>query len=282
MPSHTFTRVGMWEESVMTNQRSVEAAKADSNAGEMLHASDYMVYAYLQMRKDSAAKVVMDGLPALLKTYDLSASGGAANAATGAFALAAIPARYALERRRWPEAAMLQTRSVPAAPQTEAISNFARALGNAHTGDLSRANSAIVSLVANQEKLTAMNEAYWAEQVAIQILEARAAVDFADKRTADALQQMKEAVNREDATEKAAVTPGPLAPAHELLGDMYLDLHRSAEALVEYRACLQREPNRFRSLYGAMKAASGSGDKAAAAEYARQIEQQTGSTSFTR
>jgi len=282
MPSHTFTRIGMWEESVHTNQRSVTAAQADSNLGEMLHAYDYMAYAYLQMRKDSAARAVMDGLPGLLKAYDLSASGGAANAATGAFAIAAIPARYALERRKWNEAAALATRPVPNAPHTEAISNFARALGAAHINELGRARSAIAALSANQEKLVATNEAYWAEQVAIQILEARAAVDFAEKRNGDAVLQMKEAVRREDATEKAAVTPGPLAPAHELLGDMYLDMHRPAEALVEYRACLQREPNRYRSLYGAMKAAAGSGDRAAAADYTRQIEKLTGSSSYSK
>jgi hypothetical protein len=281
MPSHTFTRVGMWDESVRTNQRSVEAAKLDSNLGEMLHASDYMVYAYLQMRRDSAAKRVMDGLPDLLKAYDLNASNGAANAATGAYALAAIPARYALERRMWHEAEMLNVRP-NANAQTEAITNFARALGAAHTGDLSRARVALEALAHNQERLQTAKEPYWAEQVGIQIVEARAAVDFAEHRNADAINELKEAVTREDATEKAAVTPGPIAPAHELFGDMLLDMRRPADALSEYRECLKKEPNRFRSLYGAWKAAGASGDKAAAAEYAKQIEKLTGTTAYLK
>jgi hypothetical protein len=282
MPSHTFTRIGMWKESVRTNQRSIDAAKADSNAGEMLHASDYMVYAYLQMRNDSAAKTVLDGLPDIVRTYDLTKNTGAASAGAGAFALAAIPARYALERRKWTEAALLSVRPTPNAPQTEAITNFARALGAAHSGDVARARGAIQSLNTNHDRLVAAHEDYWAEQVAIQGIEALAAVDWAEKHEADAIDKMREAVRREDATEKSAVTPGPLAPAHELLGDMLLEMRRPADALVEYRACLEREPNRFRSLYGAMKAASGSGDHGAAAQYAKQIETLTGSAKYSR
>jgi hypothetical protein len=116
-----------------------------------------------------------------------------------------------------------------------------------------------------------MGEPYWAEQVAIQQIAAGAWLSLVQQHIAVALSQMREAGRREDATEKSAVTPGPLAPARELLGDMLMDLHRPREALVEYRATLRKEPNRFRTLYGAMRAASLAGDKAAAAKYRSEL-----------
>jgi hypothetical protein len=127
---------------------------------------------------------------------------------------------------------------------------FARALGASHTGDLAKAKSATDSLASIQQRLTAKGEAYWAEQVGIQQLAARAWIDLAEHRDNDALTHMREAVVREDATEKSAVSPGPLAPARELLGDMLTALSRPVEARAEYRATLQKEPNRRRSLQG--------------------------------
>jgi hypothetical protein len=281
MPSHTFTRVGLWQESVNTNLRSIEAARRDSALGEMLHASDYLVYAYLQMRKDSAAKEILDGLPSIAAKFDANAITGAAPGSAGVFALAAIPARYALERREWKEAASLSPKS-SAFAYTEAMTCFARALGAAHTGDMGRARASIDAMTGMRERLVSAGEAYWAEQVGIEILEARAALDLAEGRRDEALAGMRNAVVREDATEKSAVTPGPLVPAHELLGDMLMELKRPAAALVEYRESLTREPNRFRTLYGAMKAASASGDQAARADYARQIARLTGTSAFAR
>ena len=274
MPSHTFTRVGMWNESVKTNLRSREVALRDSSIAEALHASDYAVYAYLQMRKDSSAREILRGLPALAARFDPTVVSGAAPGSAGVFALAAIPARYVLERRAWNEAAGLEPKT-SAFPYTEALTHFARALGAAHVGDSARARTSIDSLEAFRARLAASGEAYWAEQVAIQRLAAMAWLDFARGRRDAAVATMREAVTREDATEKSAVTPGPLAPAHELLADMLLELERPADALSEYRASLAREPNRYRSLLGASRAASAAGDRATAAKYDRELERLT-------
>jgi len=275
MPSHTFTRVGMWHESVNTNLRSMDVAKRDRSWAEVLHAADYAVYAYLQVRNDSAARTVLAELPVMAAQFDPNAVTGAAPGWAGLFALAAIPARYALERGAWREAAELQPKST-AFPHTEALTWFARALGAAHIGDAARMRESIDSLGAFSERLTAKGEPYWAEQVAIQQLGAQAWLDHSEGRSDDALKRMREAVDREDATEKSAVTPGPLAPARELLGDMLLMRNRPTEALAEYRKAMEREPNRYRTLDGARKAAIAAGDQSAAAGYAEQLARLTG------
>jgi hypothetical protein len=247
MPSHTFTRVGMWEQSVNTNNRSMKVALSTGSIAEALHASDYAMYAYLQMGKDSEAKAILDGLPALAARFDVNAVTGAAPGSAGVFALAAIPARWVLERSAWTEAAALEPKA-SAFSYTEAMTYFARALGASHTGDLAKAKTAIDSLGSIQQRLSAKGEPYWAEQVAIQNLAAQAWLDLAEKRESDALARMREAAAREDATEKSAVTPGPLAPARELLGDMLMVLHRPAEARAEYRSTLMKEPSRRHAL----------------------------------
>ena len=249
MPSHTFPRVGMWEESVNTNSRSMKVALSTGSIAEALHASDYAMYAYMQMGKESEAKAILDGLPALSARFDANAVTGAAPGSAGVFALAAIPARWALERSAWNEAAALEPKA-SAFPYTEAMTYFARALGASHTGDLAKAKAAIDSLASIQQRLSAKGEVYWAEQVAIQNLAAQAWLDLAEKRESDALARMREAATREDATEKSAVTPGPLAPARELLGDMLMALNRRPEARAEYRATLMKEPNRRHALRG--------------------------------
>ena len=247
MPSHTFTRVGMWDASVTANNRSMQVAVSTGSIAEVLHAADYAMYAYLQMGKESEAKAILDGLPALAARFDPNAITGAAPGSAGVFALAAIPARWALERRAWAEAAALEPKA-SAYPYTEAMTYFARGLGASRTGNLATTKAAIDSLAAIQQRLNARGEQYWAEQVAIQHLVVRAWLDLAEHRETDALARMREAAALEDATEKSAVTPGPLAPARELLGDMLMELNRSAEASAEYRAVLQKEPNRRHSL----------------------------------
>jgi tetratricopeptide (TPR) repeat protein len=247
MPSHTFTRVGMWQESIDANTRSMNVALGTGSFAEALHAADYRMYAYLQLGEYSEAKTILDSLPSLASHFDPKAITGAAPGSAGLFALAAIPARWVLERGAWSEAVTL----VPVAtdyPYTEAMTYFARALGAAHTGDLTIAKSAVDSLASIQQRLTAKGEPYWAEQVAIQQVAANAWFNLAVKRNDEALSLMRQAVAREDATEKSAVTPGPLAPARELLGDMLMQLNRSNEAKAEYRAVLQKEPNRRHSL----------------------------------
>ncbi|HEY8848109.1 MAG TPA: hypothetical protein VIO12_02385 [Thermoanaerobaculia bacterium] len=247
MPSHTFTRVGMWQESVDANNRSIKVALSTGSIAEALHAADYDMYAYLQMGKESEAKAILDGLPALAARFDPNAITGAAPGSAGVFALAAIPARWVLERSAWAEAAALEPKA-SAYPYTEAMTYFARALGASHIGDLPKAKAAVDSLASIQQRLSATGEGYWSEQVAIQHLAAQAWLDLAEHRENDALMRMREAAAREDATDKSAVTPGPLAPAHELLGDMLTELKRPAEASAEYRATLQKEPNRRHAL----------------------------------
>jgi hypothetical protein len=218
MPSHTFTRVGDWSSSVEMNLRSMKVAVGTASIAEALHAADYAVYANLQMRRIAAAKRILDTLPALEARFDPNAITGAAPGSAGLFALAAIPARYALERRDWAAAVKLVPKPT-AFPWTEAMVYFARALGGAHTRELAIVRTSIDSLSSIRNRLTA-SEPYWAEQVAIQELIAKAWLDRAEARDSAALEGMRQAALREDATEKSAVTPGPLAPARELLGDI--------------------------------------------------------------
>lgn len=250
MPSHTFTRVGLWKESVGTNLRSMDAALRESCLAEALHAADYAVYANMQQRLDSATRVILHQLPSLAARFDPTAVCGAAPGFAGLFALAAMPARYALERRAWAEAAALVPRTT-AFPFTDAVTWFARALGAARLGDTTHVRIARDSLAAMRARLAASGEAYWAEQVAIQHLGAEAWLLFASNRRAEALVKMREAADREDLTEKPAVSPGPLAPARELLADMLAGMGRTAEARVEYEAALRREPGRYWSRVGA-------------------------------
>lgn len=281
MPSHTFTRVGLWDASVETNQRSNEVALRDGSIAEALHASDYAMYANLQMRRESAAKAILAGLPALAARFDPNAITGAAPGSAGVFALAAIPARYALERRQWTEAAALKP-TPSAFPWSEAMVYFARALGASHTGDSSIARASIDSLAAIRDRLRVSGEPYWSEQVAIQHLGAQAWLDIAGRRTDSALARMREAAAREGATEKSATTPGPLAPASELLADMLMTLGRPKEALAEYRRTLTREPNRYLALDGAMKAASAMRDQKAEALYRAQLTKLTAAPTSSR
>jgi hypothetical protein len=208
------------------------------------------MYAYLQMGKLTEAKALLDRIPTIAARFDPDAVTGAAPGTAGVFAIAAIPARWALERRAWAEAAALEPKR-SAYPYAEAMTYFARALGASHVGALADARASVDSLGAIEQHLETTGESYWAEQVAIQHLAAHAQLDFAGGRKTEALTQMREAAAREDATEKSAVSPGPLAPARELLADMLVDLGRPGDAKVEYRATLEREPNRRHSLRGA-------------------------------
>jgi tetratricopeptide (TPR) repeat protein len=184
--------------------------------------------------------------------------------------LAAIPARYALERRAWSEAAALEPHSSKF-PYAEAMIYFARALGAAHLKNAATGKSAIESLQQIRDRLAQAGEAYWSEQVEIQRRGAVAWIAFAEGRRDEAVAEMRTAADREDATDKSAVTPGPLAPARELLGDLLLALDRPGDALREYEATLKKEPNRFRTLYGAAQAASRAGNATAARKYYQEL-----------
>jgi hypothetical protein len=278
MPSHTFTRVGMWQESVDTNLRSMESAEAIAGIGEALHAADYATYAYLQMRNEAAARELVARVPDLASRFNSTAIVGAAPPSAAVFAIAAIPARFAVERKAWGEAAALRA-TTSAFAYTEAMTHFARALGSAHISEVSGARVAIDSLTALAARLHGQREAYWAEQVEIQRLGAQAWLTLVDGDPDRALTAMREASARENATEKSAVSPGPLAPARELLGDMLMELGRPAEALVEYRGVLEREPRRYWSLEGARRAAAAVGDRAAESQYAAELATLTGGRS---
>jgi tetratricopeptide (TPR) repeat protein len=267
MPSHTFTRVGDWQDSIASNTAAGAAARRERQPAEELHTMDYRMYAYLQTGQDAAARRLLDELAEVQSRFDPNVlSSGAAPPLAGYFALAAIPARYALERGAWAEAARLQPHPTPF-PYVEAMTYFARALGAAHTGDLTGARSAVEALQQIRERLSASKQTYWGEQVEIQKRAAAAWLTLVEGRNQEALATMRSASERESATEKNAVTPGPLAPASELLGEMLLQLKEPAEALKQFEATLTKEPNRFRAVLGAARAASLSGDQAAARKY---------------
>ena len=277
MPSHIFTRTGYWKESIQTNLKSMDIALSSASIGETLHAADYAAYAYLQLRQEQNARGILEKLPSLVARFDVNAVTGAAPGSAGVFAIAAIPARFALEREAWAEAASLQP-TASSFPWTEAMTHFARALGAARTKDFAKARMSIDSLAAIRQRLADRDEAYWSEQVAIQHLAASAWVDHGEGRVDSALAKMKEAATREDATEKNAVTPGPLAPSRELLGDMLMELNRPAEALAEYQKTLTKEPNRYRSIAGAARAAAKSGNKAVENEMKQKLSALTART----
>jgi hypothetical protein len=270
MPSHTFTRLGYWQDSIDTNIASAEAARRDGATAEELHAMDYQEYAYLQTAQDRAAGQLTEGLRQIAARFDPNRVGSAAPGSAGVFALAAIPARYALERLAWGEATKLELRP-SRFPQADAITWFARGIGAARAGDLETARAAIDALQQLEAQLAKAGESYWVEQVAIQRLGVSAWTALTDGRTDDALTTMRSAADREDRTEKNAVTPGPIAPARELLGYMLLAARRPADALAAFETTLKKEPNRFLALAGAASAAAQKGDVAASRTYSQRL-----------
>ena len=254
MPSHIFTRLGYWDESIATNRRSA-AAEPDSNAA--VHPMDYMVYAYLQQGRDAEAKRVVDRVPR---------TDSRAYAAVAGYNLVAMPARYALERGRWDEAAQL---ALPAgvSPQVEAITRFARAVGAARGGRLDAVRAEIAALAVLRDSLAGRRDEYWATIVGAQRLAAEAWLARAAHDDARAVRLAREAAELEETVEKHPVTPGPLLPARELEGDLLLELRRPAEALRSYELTLRREPNRARTLFGAGRAAELAGNPTAAGRY---------------
>jgi hypothetical protein len=270
MPSHTFTRVGSWQESIDTNIASANAARAVGATAEELHAMDYQAYAALQTGQDAIARELVAALPAIKARFDADAVTGAAPGSAGLFAMASIPARYALERGDWKAAAAL-TPEPTRFLYPEAQTWFAKALGAAHGGDAAATRAAIAELLRIRDELTAKKEAYWAEQADIQRRAASAWLALAEGRTADALTEMVAAAQAEDGTDKAAVTPGPLAPARELVGEMLLQAGKADEALQAFEATLAKEPNRFRALSGAIRAATLAGRTDTARRHAQTL-----------
>ena len=268
MPSHTFTRIGMWQESVDTNLRSASIARESNDPGAELHALDYQTYAYLQMAQDEAAQQVVERAAELLNEVDINAVGATQ---AGAFAIAAIPARYALERGDYEKAARLPVHPAEQTPHTQALTHFARALGAAMTGDPAAAQEEAQQLARLRDMSEARRDDYWTEQIDIQRQIAEAWADYASGNQESAIRLLAAAAEREDQADKAAVTPGPLAPARELLGRMLLEVGRPADALAAFEATLIKEPNRFMALHGAATAAEAAGESQQAAAYYQQL-----------
>jgi tetratricopeptide (TPR) repeat protein len=270
MPSHIFTRLGLWQESIQSNLGAVAASKEyaakvhpEAAYYEHLHALDYLAYAYLQGAQDQQAKQVVDELRAIKKVQP--------EAFQAAYAYAAIPARYALERRRWSEAAELTVQPT-AFPWSrfhwaEAVTHFARAMGSARSGNVASSRKDIEKLESLQDALVKAKDSYWAKQVDIQRRVASAWYLRAENKNDEALELMKSAADLEDSTDKHPVTPAPIQPARELLGEMLLELGNPSQALKEFEISHRVEPNRFRGLHGAAKAAQESGDREKARLY---------------
>jgi hypothetical protein len=270
MPSHIFTRLGLWQESIQSNAASAAASKEYARKvgavgawPEQLHSMDYLAYAYLQGAQDLEAKRVLDELMEIQKAEPESFPAG--------YAFAAIPARYALERRRWADAAAL-TLHPSSFPWSrfrwvEGITVFTRALGAARSGDVAKAGKEIDTLQSLHSTLIEAKQSYWADQVEIQRRAATAWVAHVKGKHDEALTLMRSAADLESSSEKHPVTPGPIVPARELLGELLLELNQPAQALTEFEASLRMDLNRLNGLYGAARAAELSGDRAKARTY---------------
>lgn len=275
MPTHIFTRLGLWQESIDWNRRAAVAGRnvADPHVGAMhqLHALDYLVYAYLQRGEDEEAKAVVDDV--------LGFKGPVHYDPATAYTFAAAPVRYALERRDWQEAALLNPRRPTFFPwddfpQFEALTWFGKALGAARSGDAEAAAAAIETLADLRGRLpTTTTGRYWRQQVDIQRKAATAWLLLAQKKRDAALAAARQAAAVEATTEKHPVTPGEVVPAAELLGDMLLELGQAGAARKAYEQALERSPNRFNALYGAGRAAELAGDREAAGRFYRQLTQ---------
>ncbi len=279
MPTHIFTRLGLWPDSVDLNARSTVSAKRHADgkftSSQALHAQDYMAYAHLQQAEEQKARAVMTEFAGLQGPWDKNARGAAA------YALAAVPARMALERRNWAEAAQLVPRSPETFPwstaysEFEAISWFARGIGAARSGQLEVARDAAEQLDALREDLVARGDAYWAEQVKGQETAVLAWIAHAEQDNEGAVNLMREASGLELSTRKHAITPGEVLPLTELLGDLLLELEQPDAALTAYQTSMARSPNRFNSLYGAAVAADLAGDTGTADRYFGQLVEMT-------
>ena len=263
MPSHIFTRLGLWQESIDSNLVSAASAQKNSAPGNELHAKDYLIYSYLQGAQDHEAKKALEAAPPG-RSEDPQYM-------NWLYAMGTSPARYAVERHRWDEAASLTVPSntFPGGrwAWTEANLYFARALGASHTGKIEAAKKDVQQLTSIRDTLIDGRDKYWADQVDIQREIAVAWITLAEGKRDDALRQMRAAADHEDRTDKHNVTPGVILPARELLGEMLLDLNQPHQAIAEFEATLRTAPNRFNALSGAARASNLSGDNGKARAY---------------
>jgi hypothetical protein len=268
MPSHIFTRLGLWQESIDSNLASVASAKKNNAPGNELHAKDYLIYAYLQGAQDREAKDALEA-PPLGRADDPQYM-------NWLYAMGTSPARYAVERHQWAEASALAVppNTFPGGrwAWTEVNLHFARSLGLSHTGKTEPARMEVQKLASLRDTLTGINDKYWSDQVEIQRESAEAWTTLAEGKSEEALRQMRAAAEHEDNTDKHNVTPGVILPAREMLGDMLLEMKQPAEALVAFESTLRTAPNRFNSLSGAARAAKLAGnDEKAKTYYAKLL-----------
>jgi tetratricopeptide (TPR) repeat protein len=267
MPSHIYARVGLWPEMIEVNHASYLAAKAELKSPtqtvgtyDALHAMDYMVFAHLQMAQDQAAQRLLDEVRAIDSVN--------VENFVAAYAFAAIPSRMALERADWKRAATLQLSPASLAwnkfPQAEGILVFARGLGAARSGDVAAARADVERLALLKDAMVSAKLGYWAGQTDFQIMTVNAWIALAEHRNDEALQLMRSAAEREEASDKHPVTPGNVVPSRELLGDMLLAVGQPAQALAEFERSLKRDPNRFRGIAGAARSAELAGDESRA------------------
>ena len=273
MPSHIYSMVGMWQESIASNLSAIEVtkeyvarSKLDGTLSGVPHAYDFMQYAYLQLGQDAQAKALIDESAAVKKLIGVVSA--------GQMARAAVPARYMLERQDWQGAAQLQPLGTPF-PAAEAVTHFARAMGAARSGNFTAAQADIDKLKELRTGLEQAQQSYWAEQVEVQILGAQAWMAQGQGNKDEALKFMRAAADLEDGSEKHVAMENRLYPMRELLGDMLREQGQPAAALKEYEVSMKNAPNRLRGYYGAAKAAEAVGEKKKGATYMRSLAQLT-------
>jgi tetratricopeptide (TPR) repeat protein len=285
MPSHIFSRLGLWREMVEANRVSYLAAKAELKEATLgigtydaLHAMDYMVFGYLQQAQDKAAMRLAEEVGAIRKVN--------VENFVAAYAFAAIPSRIALERGDWKQAAALELSPGDLAwskfPQAEAVLVFARGIGAARSGDLELARKDLMRMQTLKEAMTAAGISYWAGQTDIQIKTVKAWIALTEKRNDEAVQLMSAAAKAEEASDKHPVTPGNVLPSRELLGEMLIMLNRPEQAFTEFERSLKRDPNRYRGICGAALAAEASGNLKAARDYYEKLESLTSDSDTKR
>lgn len=263
MPSHTYSMLGMWQESINANRAALNVARGYA------HAMDFMMYAYLQGAQDGEAKRLVEQSAALRATQGALAISPTGTVLGGYTALAAIPARYALERGAWAEASTLDLH--PTTPVADAITHFARGMGRARNNDLAGARSEIAQLQQIKDSLMQSRQDYWAEQTDIQLSAVSAWVAYVEGNNVEALRLMRSTAAREDASEKHIAMENRLWPMREILGDLLLAMREPAQALAEYETSLQVARNRYRALYGAAQAAEQLGNREAARSYYERL-----------
>jgi tetratricopeptide (TPR) repeat protein len=285
MPSHIFTRLGMWDESIEANRASAEASRAyaamrhrDATEAEELHALDYMAYSYLQEARDAEAKKIVDLVAKVRKTNpELEFS--------AAYALAAIPTRYAFERNDWAAAANLSIPNLPhwsSFPFMEALIEYGHALGRAHTGDLDGARKAIARMQQLRDATKEPKFDYFKSHLDLQMAAASAWLAAAGGKKNEAIDMLRRAADSEDKLGKHPVSPGAFVPVREQLGTLLLEMRQPTEAQREFEAALKIYPGRFRGLYGAAQAAELAGDNEDASRYYTKLAAQTSKAGGSR